>query len=241
MKTTIVIISLFLLGGTGAIIASHPFRTPPTTDVLVLRDITDPMSQQPDTVGILSLYNLTGSNEWNGAQFHFSDLSDVSYTKEVDLSLPPANEWLSNEIDRGKEVAQFQNSVSQTLIIAEKEPTGKQQSSLYLPISNELISLNQSSAARRVIVICSDLMENTATISFYNAGTFQKLKDDPAAIAQVLEQIQPLPSLNGIEIHLIYAPQTPEQDEAYQVVASFYRNLFEQQGATVTIGANLSN
>ena len=81
-------------------------------------------------------------------------------------------------------------------------------------------------------------MENTDLVSFYHSKTFKFLQSNPGAMKKLFEQ-QPLNSLTGIEVNLLFQPKDTAQDEQFKVVSGFYRKLLEDKGAQVTIGANL--
>jgi len=235
MKTTLILIALFLIGGTGALLATHPFKPSTTTEITVFNDITEANGSLP--LGADDIVPLYGLDIWSGRTFHLLNLSDVSYGKETGASLTDANQWLSNVLERKREVLGFQKELSRLFTVMQTVPEGKKQSSLYLPIANELTALHESTAHRKILILASDLMENTAAISFYSPATIKLLQTKQDSITSALERIQSLPDLRGIEIYLVYYPKTPEEDSRYQLISAFYKNLFEKKGATVSIGS----
>jgi hypothetical protein len=210
-----------------------------TTEVSVLRDITSPQLAQPQADTILPLFNLT-NDKWNGAQFKFTDITDVSYSpaKEVDLST--ANQWLSNELERNKEVSQYNSDVGNIITDAEKEKIGRWHSSIYAPIAMELNRLAQSQVKNKILIVYGDLMENDTLLSFYNPDEFSLLQSNPTAIEKHFENEVPLSRLNGIQVYFIYQPTGTVSDWQYSIVSKFYQNLLKKNGATVTVEANLN-
>jgi hypothetical protein len=233
MKT---LLALILLISAGTVYLIHSYEISPITEIVVPRDITDSLQAQPQADEILSLYGFERS-KWGGAVFRFVDLSDVSFNHASEVKLAPANQWLSNEPEREKEIQKFKEGI--TKILSVKSAIGKTHSSLYLPLAMELNRLSQSKADRKVFIVYSDLMENTPAVSFYDSKTFMELQSNSEALTKLFEKEQLLNSLTGIEVHLLFQPKDTLQDEQFKVVSEFYQKLLESKGAQVTIGANL--
>ncbi len=211
-----------------------------TTEVILLRDVTDKHLAEPDVKELLALFDFSGDNKWNGAVFHFADLSDVSYNLISEAKINTAGMWLSNEFERDKQIKNFTNDVSKILAEAENESVGKRNSSIYLPIAHQLNYLAQSKAQRRVLLVYSDLMENTIDVSFYNKKTLEQLQTNPETISKSFEQLQALQNLSRIEVYLIYQPTDSESDKVFIVVSAFYKKLLEDKGAKVNISASIN-
>ncbi len=224
----------------GAVVFAVVYTTPKqsTTEVSVLRDITSPHLAQPHAGTILPLFNLS-NDTWNGAQFRFADITDVGYNPVKEVSMNTAAQWLSNELERNKEVSQFTTDVKSILTIAENEKIGRWHSSIYAPIAMELNRLAQSTAQNKILIVYSDLMENDIGISFYNPNEFRLLQSNSNEIERYFENEVPLGRLNGIQVYFIYQPTGTISDWQYSIVSKFYQNLFQQKGATVTVEANL--
>jgi hypothetical protein len=239
MKTVIAVISIiFIIIVTTIIIASTSVNTT-VTEVTVMRDITDIQIAQPKLADISSLLNLDNS-KWNGADVRFVDITDVSYNHTSETSINAENQWMGNEFDREKKVKNFYAQITQILANAEKETNGKNNSSVYIPIANELSRLSQSPAKKRILLVYSDLIENTDQLSLYNKSKFSLIQSNPDAIRTYFTAQVPLRKLDGIKIYLIYQPSNTETDEEYKIVSGFYKKLFESKGATVEITANIN-
>jgi hypothetical protein len=224
----------------GSVVLAVAYTTPKqsTTEVSVLRDLTSPELAQPQADTILPLFNLS-NDAWNGAQFRFADISNVSYTPVKEATINTANQWLSNELERNKEVSQFNGNVENILIGAQNEKVGRWHSSIYAPIAMELNRMAQSPAQHKVLIVYSDLMENNYDFSFYCPKGFSLLQTNPAIIEKYFENEVPLGQLNGIQVYFIYQPTGTISDWQYSIVSKFYQNLLKQKGAIVTVEANL--
>ncbi|MFZ2205512.1 MAG: hypothetical protein WAV23_02895 [Minisyncoccia bacterium] len=222
------------------IVACTRAPEPIITEVVVLKDITEAQSTNSDAQGIFSLFDFSGDNKWNGGVFHYSDLSDVSYNRFSEVKINPAGMWLSNEFEREKEIKNFRTEVSKILEEGGKSSKGKSNSSVYLPITHELNEVGKSKANRRVVLIYSDLMENTADISFYSKKQFLLLTKNPDSIQKKFEQMQVLQNLNGVEVNFIYQPIDSKSDKVFTIVSTFFKQLLEAKGAKVNISANIN-
>lgn len=231
----IIIISVIAL-----IISCTQMPSPIITEVSAFWDITDKQLSDPNANDILSLFDFSGDNKWNGADFHFAGLSDVSYIPFSEVKINTAGMWLSNDLARDAEIKNFKNGVLKIIQTAGNDTIGKRNSSLYLPIARELNRLSQSKVDKKYLLIYSDLMENTIDISFYNKKTIEQLQTNSDAIKKQFEQMQALQNLNGIEVYLIYQPVDSESDKTFTIVSGFYKKLLEEKGAKVNITANIN-
>jgi len=235
MKTiiwTLIVLSIV------ALIASCTMQKQSTTEVVIFYDMTDKQLAQPNVNEILSLYSL--KNKWDGAVLRFTILTDVSYNQISEASIEPKNEWLSNEMDRDKEIKNFKNEVSEIIANSGKGMISKSSSSIYLPIANELNKLSNSKSDKRVLIVYGDLMENTEDLSFYRKRDFELLKVNPEQVQKQLEKLAMLNSLMGIEVNFIYQPSEIKSDQSFQTISKFYKKLLEDKGAKVNISANLN-
>ena len=221
-----------------ALMVACTSQSPEITEVVVLRDITDRHLAQPNADEILTLFN--PKNKWDGRVFHFTDLTNVSYNQAIDVKLEAKNEWLSNELDRDKEIKQFKNKVSEIIVDNEKETVGKDNSSAYFPIAKELNRLSQSSSTEKILLIYSDLMENTREMSFYDKGRLNLLKTNPDRVKKYFDSQIELRNLIGIKIYIIFQPNEIKEDEQFKAVSGFYKTLLESKGAQVEIAASIS-
>lgn len=235
MKTTITILTSIAMI---TFIVGCNSQEPSTTAVVTLHDITDIHIAQPDTQEILSLFDL--QNKWNGGTFQSIDLTDVSYNQIKQAKLEPRNKWFTNEFDREKEIKKFTDEVVKIIINHTKFKTEKANSAIYFPIATELNKLKNIKAQRRILIVYSNLMENTANLSFYQKDGFEKLKTNPEQIREIFEKQETLETLNGIEVYFIYQPTENQSDQRFQIISRFYKKLLEDKGAKVTISANLN-
>jgi len=210
-----------------------------TTELVIARDVTDSIIEQPKPEEIFSLFGLT-ENPFNGAIFKFQNLSDVSYNQRSQVKIEPQNKWLSNEMERQGEIKKFKIAIDSKMAQNSNDSVEKGNSSIYLPIARELNELSQSKSDRRILVVYSDLMENTPNFSFYRKGDFELVKNQPDAVQKRFEKELLISPLGGIEIYFIYQPKDIKSDARFQIISEFYKKILESKGAKVTISANLN-
>lgn len=235
MKTMITTI-IILMSITLIVACTSPNQD--ITEVVVIHDITDEHLSQPNVDEIFSLYSF--ENKWNGGIFYFTNLTNVSYNQTAVVKLEARNEWLSNELDRDKEVREFKNKISEVITGNKKSPASEENSSVYIPIARELNRLRVSTANKKSLLIYSDLMENTTELSFYKKKKLDLLKTDPESVSKYFETQMPLKNLKGIIIHIVFQPNGVEEDRRFKIVSGFYKNLLESKGANVQITANIN-
>jgi hypothetical protein len=220
-------------------IASCTMNRPLTKEVMVLDDVTDQKRAQPMQAEILSLFSFDGMQKWNGNIFRYAEVSDISLNATKIISLPKEINWFSNELEREQAVRDFQKQVSDALKKDAPDSSGKSYSSVYLSLAHALTELAGSKSDSKVLLLYSDLMENSFELSFYQDPKLLLLKNNPDSIKRKLEELAPLPLLQGIEVHLIYQPVSITADWKYRIVSGFYKKVLESKGAKVFIEANL--
>lgn len=213
---------------------------PQTTEVVVLWDVTEPHQPIPEAGDILPLYKLD-TDPSRGAIFRFSVTSDVQLNEQrVFVLSASAQNALANPFDREREVQEFINNVTAFLNSLSMDTVGREHSALYVPIAITANALSLSSSDRKVLLLFTDLRENTSRISFYDKRTLVLLQTDSAKVAALLQEQEPLNELSGIEAYVLYQPRDIADDETFAVVSRFYRGFLTNKGATVTIAANLN-
>ncbi|HRH03430.1 MAG TPA: hypothetical protein PLN13_09205 [Bacteroidia bacterium] len=232
LKTTGILLLIILLVGCVS-------ERNTTTELVIARDVTDSIIEQPKPEEIFNLFGLT-ENPLNGAIFKFQNLSDVSYNQRSQVKIEPQNKWLSNEMERQGEIKKFKIAIESKLSEIPSDSVEKENSSIYLPIVRELNQLSQSKSDRKILVVYSDLMENTPEFSFYRKEDFELVKNQPYSLQKRFEKELLISPLSGVEIYFIYQPKDLKSDARFLIISEFYKKLLESKGAKVTISANLN-
>lgn len=238
-----IVIALLIVLACGIALSLTSCESPKckTTDISAMADVTEPLLIWPDAKELLSLYELE-KNQMNGAAFRLLIINDVSQNRQLHLSLPAVESSLTmNRFERKEEIERFEKAFVDSIASLTKDTVvGRSNSSVYLPMVRELERLAQSSAERRVLIVYSDLMENTPSLTFYDKRTLALMRTDPDRLKTQLQAQSPLANLEGIEVHFIFQPKNALADETFRLVSGFYKSLLESKGAIVRTGANLT-
>ncbi|MEO5643902.1 MAG: hypothetical protein ABIQ40_18685 [Bacteroidia bacterium] len=217
---------------------SSPKRS--TSEVSVLYDITERNETNLNAAEILQVFDF-GKEKWNGATFTFAYVTDVSYNRKTHFALVEGgNRLTASTFTRDKEVTHFRDSVTNFLESLKLDTIGRPHSSVFIPLTEELNRMAESKSKNRVLFVYSDLMENEKSISFYDKKTFALLSNDPGKLKTLLLKNAPLKRLDGITVYFIFQPKNAEQDAMFRLVSGFYKKLLADQGAHVTIAANVA-
>ncbi|HNU34795.1 MAG TPA: hypothetical protein PKN75_14500 [Bacteroidia bacterium] len=236
MKALVVIIVCLVATVVG--IGAAYYTPAASTDVIVLHDVTDSIIAKPDSAQLIAFLN--ASHKWDGISFTLSSISDVSISKTQKVFIPAQSRWLGNEIKRSRDLKAFYNSVEELLARSSGDVIGREQTSVYIPIVTSLTSFAESPSNKKVLIVYSDLMENTNEVSFYDPHTLSELKSKPEAVMVGLGASMHLPSLAGVDVVFVFQPNNTSEDHAYRIVSGFYKSILEKAGAQVIITSNLS-
>jgi len=246
MKTTILNVlvgfAIILLAmAMGCWIVKHAkitaFEKQTTTAMSVLSDITDSLKSKPDSKELISMLKLQDPKYpemWNGVILRTTVLSDVDLNRTEQISLPAQNPWLSNEFERAKEIDGLKKQTNESIKRLNTE-TGKRNSSLIQPILNETTRLKQSKADIKILLVYSNLMENTSELNLYKKRDFDSFTK-AGLVSQGLEKSEI--SLTGVKIYFVYEPVNSLDNSRYLKVSEILKTYFEDMGATVYRQAN---
>ncbi len=168
----------------------------------------------------------------------------INRHREFTLSTPPSF-LTGNSFDYRDKVKKFLKGIENEIALAKKDSSGRGSSSIYLPMARELRRLSNSKSGEKLLILYTDLIENTEALSFFNSKhnigerTLQKLIRNPKAIEIILQREMPLPKdLNGITVYIIHDTQVGSE-RYFKPLLKLYQSMLEKRGAVVISGANL--
>ena len=213
-------------------------------DITVIRDVTDPHLLSPDANSILGLFDLS-ENKDQGVNFRYREISDKILAPSVDLQLPDelvtAKQNRRNEpFYRDKVILNFYDTIRKTLGARNTNDSSfLGHSECFTTICDELKRLAKSKSSNRVLIVFSNLFENSTLLSVYKKKVNQLDAMNPEVIAKQFDKTHLLPeNLNGIKVFFVFEPATRAEDAEYLKMAGVYKQLLESKGATVNIEAN---
>ncbi|MFN8250265.1 MAG: hypothetical protein U0V75_00180 [Ferruginibacter sp.] len=226
----------------------HSPIPPPSTYMAtsVVHDLTDKHNLQPEPEPLLQLYNL---RDYKAAADYYR------YHAITDLTLSPSVElWLSDEATAEKQntedrpmyrdlqIVQFYDSIRRQLKSATRmanDTVEMSHSECFKIIAGELEWLQTKTAKKKVLLIFSNLQENSAIFNVYSESAKYLLAKNPAAVSKSFEQANLLhDSLQGISVFFCYQPTDREDDAAFNAMAQVYKSMLESRGAVVRIQAD---
>ncbi|MBX7226413.1 MAG: hypothetical protein K1X55_10305 [Chitinophagales bacterium] len=211
-----------------------------TSEVYIFTDKTGTLIESLGVTDIVPLLRFD-INKYAWVKVKCFTLSNYEYNNVESIALANRFFLFSNPKKRDREIDQFIAQIDTTLESIYKTDTGKEKSSIYVPIIREANTLYTSRAFRKIIIIQSDLQENTNRFSLYNENDYALLKQSPEKVLKKLEQIEKLHTVKGLTVYLIYQPKSDKDNERFMAMATFYKALFEKQGAEVYIGSNITH
>jgi len=234
MKAIRVFISMVVICGI-AIAHSMFFAKEHTTAVIICRDETEHLHTTPEWVKIearLGLHDI-----WQAIDICYLIISDSRLPEIEYVRLPVGNSW-DNELERRSTVQSFREAFA-GLSERSDSSAGRDYSSVYVPLSNQLSALSVMDAERREAYIYSDLMENTGELSLYDPSVKNHYRAHPEELKRYFMDLQSLGNLSGTTIYLLHEPKTVQADTDFAFISGIYKEMLEASGATVFISRKL--
>lgn len=231
MKTTL-LFSLVMLLAMACNTDRHPLL-----NITLLKDSTDeiPHPSYEDVRQFLDYSN--PELLWYEVLIRERELTDVRYGTMSNSHLPPGAPNTITEQQRKVVVKRFLKQTEE-MISKEMSSSKKEQSHLYYGIAEELNQMSHSLALHKVILISSNLLENTKAFSVYQSNGRKILVENPDSVIQIFNRVLPLEDLSGIAVYIIYSA-TPDDHELFVAMSSLYKTMLTKKGARVSIAGNL--
>jgi len=222
-----------------------------TTEVYVFIDVTDSIHLGNKAQYHKSLDEIldkmgvdTASAQPAGGEVKFFLLDDVSnsISKKAYLSTASSGLLGENPFDRMDEIKQFRKELKTGIneLIGQVNWKTKE-SKIYQNVCRELKHLATKKADQKVVIIFSDMRENSSLFSFYGhkgARIEQMTKNIEETHDNLLAKDCELPNLEGIDIYIV-SPRNQEIDEQINKAERFWTKLFEYKNAKVNFDSEL--
>ena len=209
-----------------------------TTETVLLLDLTETYFEHISINDYKSNSGLS-KDEFNGEEVRIQPITENGFNTIESFKISQVSEpLLGNTYIRRSEVKKYFNSIDSSLKKFKQGRAIRSGSVIFKILSEELNHLNRSKADKKVLIINSDLMENSF-FDFTNSDNIGRIKNNPSEIEKLLTDKYPLSDLKDITIYIIYKPQNKWDSERFEIVSDFYKKLFESKGAIVNISGNL--
>lgn len=174
------------------------------------------------------------------AEYFQSLITEVHLNKEYSAILPPADLDNFNKFKRKNAIKKFLSKIDIANQDLQNAKFGRPQSSIFLPVAKTINKLAKTKANKQILVVQTDLFENTFILSKYDKSQMNKIENKPQSLEQVLDKETPIFSrLDNMTIYIINQPKT-DTDKDFYIISNIYKNWLESKGAKVSIMANLN-
>jgi hypothetical protein len=203
----------------------------------LLIDKTDSMYLYPTADDMTKLAKLK-EDPWQSFSFTIATIEDKDITNSKHFSIDDENA-ITGELDLRygkiahlkKDMKVYLDSVHNTKIKAIPH------SIIYKSLCLTLNDLANKHVANRYLIACTDWMENSYCVNFYDTTIQRLLVTNPTYIKNLLEkEAGVLPNLQGIHIYFVYSPKSYEDNAKYRLASNFFEWLLKSKGAIVHLG-----
>jgi hypothetical protein len=178
----------------------------------------------------------TSTGGLSGGVIKYFLLDDISTSPYSEVTLKAAPGGIMNESGniyiRRDDIKKFDslNAVVVNDILKDRN-WFKPKSKIYQQICRQLNLMKESKADQKVVVIYSNMLENSSLISFYkNNETINRLIDNfPESIVKAKQDCE-FPDLSEIKIYIV-AQRTAELDDKINLAEKFWGKLFKSYNA----------
>jgi hypothetical protein len=233
------------------IISSCKTETSVFTSICILIDVTDEKfndtSYLPDNISsILNLMQIDKENGgFSGGEVKFSLINDISDSKSKTVVINKAKPGLlgQNPLIRKDEVEKFCIELENTFRNTVNQANwGTNESKIYQKVTRELNKLTQTQCDKKIMIIYSDMLENSNLFNFYHTNWKKEIENyinkPEEAILQFSKKSLNMADLNGIDIYII-TNRTVENDEKINMSERFWSTIFNHLGATTRFSSVL--
>lgn len=230
--TTLLLVSFFLFS------CESEKETPENISILIgydlslesLKDFPSDIFNHDKTIQYLNDYSQIDNHLNVGIDFTFFVINDKYLNTVQSLHLKKGS-FHDNIIIRKKEVDDFKEQLKTALYSIDSLNIGSDRTRLYKPLCNCINDLAAIGNNRNLVVLYSDLLEN-GIVSFYDTDL------DYDSIKEKLEKECQLRNLQNTHIQVI-SKATEKNEQVLENAESFWKQFFEEKGATFKMSANL--
>ncbi|QMU65526.1 MAG: hypothetical protein GKR88_15370 [Flavobacteriaceae bacterium] len=244
MKTIIRI--LFVVCVAILFVACTPSETPPTSEIYNLVDVTGSHQSQPVHLTADKLMRLSGldSEPKSGVTYTQSLITEVHLNQELPIALVPASPSKYNKYKRRAKVKRFVAQVMQAIEDVQQADYDRESSTIFLNVNNTITKVANNNADQQLVIIQSDMLNNSREFSAYNRQDMKKLVQSPNYLAELLEQYAPITatslSLQKMKVIIVFQPTDTQTDYAFRLISQRFKDYLLSKGMqSVEVVANL--
>lgn len=202
---------------------------PSHTDLYLYLDYTEGQQYEfgeEEVNQFLQLMNIQDGTSRNAGVLRIYPLYDLASSRNVRIPIKEGKSKLeSNKFVREKELKKFSEKVKSKVEEMNAAYGGEElkHSYIFQPLEKGFKKLTNSSADHKVVLIYSDMLENSQVANFHTA------KLDEGALLKRLEQASNLEDLSEFEVYIVY-PVDQKNDAKIQKRLAVWEQYFVNKG-----------
>jgi len=205
-------------------------ESPEQTDLYLFLDYTEGQDYgqrfEAELDQIISLMQVDPKHNGNYGQVRIIPVHDIGSTPSKTVKLKAGKTGLeSNPYVRKKEVDEFKQQLAQHIDHFNAQYQGQplKASHIYYPLCKGINKLNRSAAQRKLVVIYSDMLENSEIANLHRSKWSSK------NLNERLNEACSLEDLSDIEVHVVY-PVSKQNDQKIRKAADFWEQYLVNRG-----------
>lgn len=207
----------------------------------VVRDRTDSIEAviKPDEV--LGMLEVNQDNLYNGFKYYNTFISDADNDDIILIQVKAEMPLFAVQTKRVRDLKEFRRRVSEDVLRAQGIQGEKKQSRVIETVQKQFIMLgNIEDCEDRTLIIQSDGMQHTDSVSLYSASFLNSVGSDPAKIAERYQALSPLPKVPGMRVFIIHKPRDAQGQRQFDLASEALSLwLTKYGGAKVTVAPNI--
>jgi hypothetical protein len=243
MKAKIIILSI--LFGTGFLMVSCTPSEPPTSsEIYIVVDVTASAENKNHPLN-LNAEKITRLFEFDtkpkaSAKYSQSIISEVHLNQEFSEELESANPAKFNPYRRKATVKNFVVKVENAVKDLENTKYDRESSNIFIALANIINKVAKNDKDRQLVIIQSDMLDNSFMFSAYNKQQMEKVENSPEFLTEILEKHTPITqSLKKMRVVILYQPNA-QTDFSFRLLTQRYKDYLLSKGVkSVEIMANL--
>ncbi len=203
---------------------------PKETELYIYLDFTEGQDYtqqiEADLDNYAELLNVGENGSSNFGKVKIFPLYDLTSARSKTVKLKEGkSEFESNKFLRQKDIDKFKTQLLNSLTEINEKYTGKELKSSHLiePICKGMKKLNKSDANQKIVLIYSDMLENSSIANFHGKSSS---KDWPSRIDATCDP----EDVSDLDIFVVY-PVDKQNDGKITKAAEFWTDYFASKGA----------
>ena len=177
-----------------------------------------------------------------GARFKIEEISDVQFSAGKMLEIPPCPAILQNPGDRKRDTKKFLAEVSISLEQLKLREKGRDHSECYQSVARCLNEIAGEDCMQKIVIVSSDLFENSDVFSVYRNADLKKLFEKPGEVEKIFLKQVPLSDLGGVCVEFNYKAKDYKDSRRYGLIVSLYQKMIEDRhGKIIISGGDLND